>query len=375
MRQFIEAEYENMLKTLRELCAIPAPSGREEQRAAYVKRWLENAGAENVYIDDALNVIYPVNCGGEDGFTVFCAHSDTVFPDLTPMPVTEDDVYIASPGVGDDTASVVVLLYSIRYLLQNDLLKKRRVMFVINSGEEGLGNLRGTRFLFETFGKRIKSFISYDAEGLSRGTRDAVGSHRYKVKATTEGGHSFGAFGHESAVHALARIICAIYAIEVPRKTGTRTTYNVGTIEGGTSVNTIPQRAEMLCEYRSDDRECLAIMRQKFEDIFRAAQSEKVGIEVTPVGERPCSGDFDRAAQQKLMELVAGIEEEITGTRPKFGSGSTDCNIPLSLGVNALCIGVYNGSGAHTREERVEKASLKPGLAISIQLILRSTEA
>ncbi len=371
MKDFIDSEYENMLSFFRELCAIPAPSHLEDKRVEYLIKALRDIGAENVYSDEAKNVIFPVNCEGD--FDVFAAHTDTVFPDLETMKVKEDETFICAPGAGDDTASVTVLFFTVKYLLQNSLLKDKKVMFVFNSCEEGLGNLKGVRYLFDTYKGRIKHFVSYDAK-ICECCDGAVGSHRYKVTAATEGGHSFSDFGAANAIAALAKIINGIYALEVPTKEGEITTYNVGTVSGGTSVNTIAQNAEMLCEYRSTDRECLAIMKDSFEKIFADARTENVHIDVELVGERPCTGKPDEKEMQWLKNKLCEANKAVTGGETSFGKGSTDCNIPLSLGVPALCAGVYNGSGAHTREEKVEKASLKTGLEISIKFVMSVTE-
>lgn len=368
MKKFTEQNEQGLYTTLKELCAIPAPSHFEHERAAYCKKWLEQAGAKGVYIDDALNVIFPINCEGSDKITVFVAHTDTVFPDKTPMPYSDDGTYIRCPGVGDDTASVAVLLHAAKYLIEHRISPKNGVMLVFNSCEEGLGNLKGTKQLFADYAGRIARFISFDGK-LSRIADRCVGSHRYEVEVKTEGGHSFGAFGNRNAIAELAKIIGEIYAIEVPRIGNSRTTYNVGSISGGTSVNTIAQSATMLCEYRSDHEECLAQMQAHFERIFENAKARGLDISVKLIGERPCMGDVDLSQIEALKNTCQAIIEETAGVQVTTGSGSTDCNIPLSLGVPALCIGVYNGGGGHTREEWVEKASLPVGLLVGIQVV------
>lgn len=367
-----DSEYESMLNTLRELCRIPAPSYHEDGRAAYIKAWLENAGAAGVYIDEALNVIFETG-PDDEGMTVFSAHTDTVFPDLSPMPVIEDDAFIASPGVGDDTASVVVLLYAIKRLLGTDALKDKHVMFVFNSCEEGLGNLMGVKHLFEKFGTKIKKYVAFDST-IGIAVDHAVGSVRYKVTVRTEGGHSFNRFGNVNAIAVMSEIVNRIYSIEVPDKEGAKTTFNVGTISGGTSVNTIAQEAEMLCEYRSSDASCMEIMEQRFDEIFESCRNGEAEITVKCVGNRPGMGDVSEEEMSSLRSLVSEVNKEFGGVeKTEFNQGSTDCNVPLSLGIPAICVGVYNGSAAHTREEKVEKGSLKAGLEIAVELIGKIT--
>lgn len=372
IKGYISQNKKLMLDTLKELCGIPAPSHFEHRRAQYCKDWLEKAGAQGVYIDEALNVVFPLNCEGSSGITVFTAHTDTVFPDMEPMPYYDDGEKIHCPGASDDTASVVVLMLMAKFFVEKKHMPQDGILFVCNSCEEGLGNLKGTRQLFQDFQGRIRSFIPFDSS-LNVISDRCVGSHRYEVEVLTEGGHSFGAFGNDNAIAKLAGIVSEIYKIEVPKPAGTRTTYNVGTISGGTSVNTIAQSAKMLCEYRSDDRDCLAIMETKFQEIFDAARSAKVQVNVKRVGDRPCS-DIDPEKVETLKRIAVPIIEQVISGPVSFNSSSTDCNIPLSMGIPALCVGVNIHAGMHTREEWVDKASLITGLEIAIRLGLALTE-
>jgi len=149
-----------------------------------------------------------------------------------------------------------------------------------------------------------------------------------------------------------------------------RTTYNVGTVFGGTSVNTIAQHAKMLCEYRSDHEECLDKMKTRFEEIFDAARQRGVDLTVTRIGERPCMGGVDLAAIDALSEVYRKVVSEVMGVAVTKSSASTDCNIPLSLGIPALCVGVFKGDGAHTREEWIEKESLITGAEVGLRYLL-----
>lgn len=366
IKSYVKANEALMMKTLKELCLIPAPSGKEEARAAYCKQWLEAVGAEGVYIDEALNVIFPLNCQGSKDITVFVAHTDTVFPDTEPMPLVDDGGKICCPGVGDDTASLAVMLLLAKYCVEHDIQPKGGFLFVANSGEEGLGNLKGTRQLFKDYEGRIALFISFDSN-LDLINDRCVGSHRYEVEVQTEGGHSFQRFGLPNAIACLSQIVADIYQIAIPQKEGCRTTYNVGTISGGTSVNTIAQSAKMLCEYRSEDKDCLAYMEKKFADIFTRANTNEVKVLVTKVGDRPC-GDIAPEKIAVLVERIRPVITDVIGMPVTTKSASTDCNIPLSLGIPAICMGVYFGGGSHTREEWVRKDSLALGLEAAIRI-------
>lgn len=367
---YIEEHAKEMRQLLITLAAIPAPSNKEEKRAAFVKEWLEKQGAAGVYIDEACNVIYPVGVKEDNPLVVYMAHMDVVFPDETPLPVAAEEGKIKAPGVGDDTANLCGLLFTAKYIAQKRLLPKDGVgmLIVADSGEEGLGNLRGSKQICKAFGSRIKEFVSFDGY-YQGGCVEAVGSKRYRVEIKTEGGHSYGSFGSRNAIAYMASLIDSLYSMKVPTKG--RTTYNVGTIQGGTSVNTIAQQAEMLYEFRSDSREDLEVMEGHFQAAVEYYRTKGITVNVEVLGERPCSGDVDESEKQRLLERSKEILRKYTGLEPRFSAGSTDCNIPLSMGIPAVCYGVVDGAGAHTREEYVLEESLMPGYKIAFESVLK----
>ena len=368
IRDYLTAHQEEHLNLLLTLAQIPAPSGHEEKRAQFCKTWLEAQGAEGVYIDDVLNVIYPIGVTADNPVVVFAAHSDVVFPDTDPLPLNIHDGRICCSGIGDDTACVAALLMAAKYIAQNRLQPKHcGVLLVVNSCEEGLGNLKGTKKLFADFGHRVQEFVTFDGQSF-HGVNTAVGSRRYRIEITTEGGHSYGAFGNRNAIACLASLIDSLYTVQVPPMG--KTTYNVGTISGGTSVNTIAQQAEMLYEFRSDCRESLAIMQNHLDNAIEAVRAKGICVNVTLVGDRPCSGAVDEEKMAVLMERAAELTRLHHGCDIAFGSGSTDCNVPLSMGIPAICVGCYEGAGAHTREEFVKTDSLLPGMKFAADMIL-----
>lgn len=367
---YLEENNEATISLIETISKIPAPSGKEEKRAEFVKNWLTENGAEGVYIDSALNVIYPVGCEGKDDIVVFMAHTDIVFPDLTEMPFSKDDEFLYAPGVGDDTSGLAILMMVAKYVAQNKLIAPRGILFVANSCEEGLGNLKGNKQLMKDFAGRIAEVYTFDGRYDSI-VNKCVGSHRYEIIFETEGGHSFGAFGNRNAIAAMSEFITNLYKCEVPHSNDSKTTYNVGIVEGGTSVNTIAQSARMLYEYRSDDKECLAIMQRFFnEQVELMKKSGKAEMTVNLLGDRPCGGDVDQKVHSRMTELGIRVSEKHSGMKCKIKSGSTDCNIPMSLGIPAVCVGNWIGYGSHTREEKVLISSIPIGLKITAEIIL-----
>ncbi len=365
---YIEEHQKEAYDLLIELAQIPAPSHHEEKRAEFCKNWLEAQGAEGVYIDEALNVIYPVGCEGDKPLTVYMAHSDVVFPDTDPLPLKVENGRIYCPGIGDDTANAVALLTVAKYIAEKKIKPvDGGVLLVINSGEEGLGNLKGSKKIMEDFGARTREFVTFD--GSSRKiTNKAVGSKRYRVLIETEGGHSYNAFGNRNAIAYLASLIDTLYTIKVPKRG--KTTYNVGLISGGTSVNTIAQNAEMLYEFRSDDREDLAEMETHFNAALDFYRTKGIKITCELLGNRPCSAEIDKERHEALMERAALAVRNNFDWEAPFGSASTDCNSALSIGIPAICVGCYIGAGAHTRGEYVEIDSLRPGLGLAFEMVL-----
>lgn len=367
---YLSESKQETFELLKTLCQIPAPSGLEDKRVEFVKSWLENVGAQGVYVDSAKNVIFPVNCDGRDDITVYMAHTDVVFPDLTPLPYHEDELKMYAPGIGDDTACLVLLLMTIKYIVKKGLKSECGVLFVANACEEGLGNLKGVRQIFKDFDGRIKELITFDG-GYKHVVNRCVGSHRYELTFTTIGGHSFGAFGNPNAIAVMSELITNLYKCEVPKKENCKTTFNVGIVEGGTSVNTIAQSAKMLYEYRSDDKECMAYMEKFFkEEVAKMQAKGNAEIEVKLIGDRPCGGDVDIAKLGALCDKVISICKKHSGLDCIRESGSTDANIPMSLGIPAVCAGTHIAGGTHTREEWIEKSSLEIGAKINAEIVL-----
>jgi acetylornithine deacetylase/succinyl-diaminopimelate desuccinylase-like protein len=371
LRNWCEEHAAEQLELLKTLAAIPAPSHHEELRAAFIQSWLRDCGAENVYIDEAKNVVLPFGCDGKSEICVYMAHIDVVFPDMEPLPVREENGRLYAPGVGDDTANVTALMMCAKYLLSNGMMPKEPVLLVFNSCEEGLGNLKGVRQIVSDYRDRIAELVSFDGQYSAMVVR-AVGSERWKVSASTCGGHSYGAFGNPNAIAHLSGLIGKLYQQPVPQRPDRKTTYNVGTIQGGTSVNTIAQYAEMTYEYRSDDPDCLQQMRDQFLKLVEDSRCPEADFQITLLGERPCGNCVPQVEHEKLLQRCRRVITDVTGIEPRYRASSTDANIPLSLGIPATTFGLYVGAGSHTREEYIEIDSLRTGLKIGLQLLAAS---
>ncbi|WP_321973298.1 M20/M25/M40 family metallo-hydrolase [Paratractidigestivibacter sp.] len=360
------------LDLLRKLARIPAPTGHEEKRAAFVRDWLLAAGADEgaIAVDAAKNVVLTLPGADRGSCAVFSAHTDVVAADTEELPFTEDEGRMYAPGVGDDTANLCGLLMAAKWLLANKPQLKRDVLIVANACEEGLGNLRGTREIMaglERRGVRAESFTSFDLY-LGKHITGAVGSHRWRVRCRCAGGHSWEDAGAPSAVLAASRVVCGLYALPLPY--GAKTSVNAGCVSGGTTVNAIATEAEVLLEYRSANQENLEIMRKRFEQMVGDLRSPGVDIETELIGERPASTASEPEGQAELIAAGDEAIRALTGTEPVHQESSTDANVPLSLGVAAHTMGAVAGALLHTRDEWIDKASLEPGLALTLGHIL-----
>lgn len=366
VEEFVRKNQDEAVELLQTLGRIPSPSHHEEKRAEFIKAWFEDNGLGEVWIDGAKNVLCKLKCDTYEDITVFAAHTDIVFPDTEPLMMKRDGNILRAPGIGDDTANLVHLMLGARYLSENRDQLKTGVMIVANSCEEGLGNLDGTKELFNCYGDRIKRFYSFDGY-LSQCTSVPVGSHRYRIKVFAEGGHSYLNFGNPNAIKYAADLIEELYKVTPPQEA--YTTYNVGTIEGGTTVNSIAQETVLLYEYRSSSEHCLSVMKKTLEDIVHSFRAKGIRIEVEILGIRPGLGPVDKAALRAWTDSNIKLIKEFYDGEIDEGPYSTDSNIPLSLGIFGNTIGTIAGAKAHTREEWVDLASVPTGMKIVTALM------
>ena len=363
--EYAAACSEEALELLRTLGKIPAPTRREDLRAVFCRDWLLTQGAVDVTIDKAKNVICKIGCEAHEDIVAFAAHTDIVFPDTEDLPMHEEDGKLYAPGIGDDTANLVNLLMGAKYLLKNQVKLKCGVLIVCNACEEGLGNLDGAKELFAAYGPRIKAFYSFDGY-TPQCCSTAVGSYRYKISCKTVGGHSYINFGEPNAIEILCQLVEKLYQIKAPDEV--KTTYNVGRIEGGTTVNSIPQECSMLYEFRSTSQKCLEIMEEKFQKAVGSCRNLGGELTVELLGVRPGNGPLDMDALRAFTQQSADIISNFYTGDIDFAAYSTDSNVPLSLGIPATTFGLYIGAKSHTREEYIEIDSLRTGLKIGLLL-------
>lgn len=365
--EYAAACSEEALELLCTLGKIPAPSRQEDLRAVFCRDWLLAQGAVDVTIDKAKNVICKIGCEEHEDYIAFAAHTDIVFPDMETLPMREEDGKLYAPGIGDDTSNLVNLLMGAKYLLQNKIKLKYGVLIVCNACEEGLGNLDGTKELFAAYGSKIKAFYSFDGY-TPQCCSTAVGSYRYKISCRTTGGHSYINFGEPNAIEILCRLMEELYKIEAPQEV--KTTYNVGRIEGGTTVNSIAQECSMLYEFRSTSQKCLEMMEEKFNQTVEACRNLGGELTVELLGIRPGNGPLDMDELNAFTKQSADIISSFYTGDIDFAAYSTDSNVPLSLGIAANTIGTVLGALAHTREEWIDISSLPKGLGIVLSLML-----
>ena len=360
------------------VCEIEAPPFKEQRRAADFAARFRALGYTNVRTDAEGNVI--VERPGRPGepVVVLSAHLDTVFPEGTDVKVRRSGDTLRGPGIGDDCRGLAVLLGVARALDQAQVRTVGTILFVGTVGEEGQGNLRGVRHLVDVSLKgRMDYFISVDGAGLGT-TSAAVGSNRYRVTYHGPGGHSYGAFGMPNPMHALGRAIALVSEIQVPAEP--RTTFSVGVVSGGTSVNSISESAVMDVDLRSESPAALATLDSAFMRAIASAlaaerarwprSSAALNVKIDTIGIRPAAAQSDTA----LIVRAALAAGRALGFSSETGASSTDANLPMSRGIPAITIdGGGTGRGAHSLRESwiaTPDAYLGPQWALLITVTL-----
>lgn len=354
---------------------IPAPTFKEAKRGEYFRQRFTEIGLKNVRVDKVGNVIgeRPGKGGANVPTLVLAAHLDTVF-DNAEVKVTRNGNIIKGLGISDDGRGLTLLLAIAETLEKNKITTQGNIIFVANVAEEGLGDLKGTRHLFnEELKGKITHFISIDGSGLTV-TTAAVGSFRYLVTYTGAGGHSYGAFGLPNPIHALGRLIDKVSRFQVPQKP--KTTFNVGKIEGGTSVNSIARTASIEMDMRSESADELAKIDAEFkkaaqisleEENARWTNPRKLTVEIKPIGNRPTG---TQSPDTPIIKLAASADK-FFNLKSNFTASSTDSNVPISLGIPAITIdGGGEGGGEHSLDEQFDSTNSHIGSQRALLIVL-----
>ena len=381
----LDREHERIVNDIIAFTEIEAPPFKEEQRAKAYLAQLKAHGLADVEMDAEGNVmgLRPGTGGGP--LIVMSAHLDTVFPAGTNVKVRRDGTKLFAPGIGDDSRALAVLLGYIRAMDVAQIQTTADILFVGTVGEEGLGDLRGVRYLFTKgrYKDKVKAFVSMDGLSPARLVNGAVGSKRYRVTFKGPGGHSYSAFGLVNPAFALAEAISLFSRIQVPAKP--KTTFSVGVIGGGTSVNAIPNELWMEVDMRSESPAALAVVEKRLieivgqatatENTARSVKEGPIKAEIKLIGDRP-AGETDPQSDLVMLATAAvmahGYKPAAT-PYPFLAFSSTDSNVPISLGIPALTIGSGGkGDRAHSLDEwiDVEQSESVKGMSVGLTILL-----
>lgn len=376
--EHIEETDAQTMADLRELTQIPAPPFMEEERGQAFLAKLREIGVDSAWVDEVGNVIGLRRGTGDGEVLALAGHLDTVFPPETDVTIRESGDTLFAPGIADDTRGLATVLAVLRAMNEANVRTEGDVLFIGNVGEEGLGDLRGMKHLFREGGPRIDAFISVDGTSASGITHMGLGSHRYRVTFEGPGGHSWGAFGLANPAHAMGRAIRYFQdgADAFVRTVDLRTSYNVGRVGGGTSVNSVPFESWMEIDMRSHGVETLnaiddilqgAVQRAVAEENEIRTRGDAMTVTVDMIGDRP-SGEI--AEDHPFVQQAAAVTRAL-GMEPSFGRSSTDANIPISMGIPAITIGGGGqGFGAHSLDEWFRNVDGPVGVQRALLIVL-----
>ncbi|HSB77260.1 MAG TPA: M20/M25/M40 family metallo-hydrolase [Candidatus Methylomirabilis sp.] len=339
------------------ICEIPAPTFEEGERAKYVRGRFTALGLRDVTIDAAGNVRGRRPGTGNGPGLALAAHLDTVFPRGTDVKVKRWGNRLAAPGIGDNSVAIAALLGMVEALNAGGVQTRGDLYLASNTGEEGLGDLKGMKAFMADVKDKVTAAIAVEGMKVNRLIHVAVGSRRYRVTYTARGGHSWGHFGSPSAIHILGRAIADISHLEVPKEP--KTTYNVGVIHGGTTVNTIAAEADMLVDMRSvDSGALLDLERRVLAVIERAAQEGGGQAKLEMVGDRP-AGSIP--ADHPVVQTCRAVHQAL-GLQTFSEPASTDHNVPLGMGLPGVCLSITEGANEHRLDEYIETGPIPTGV-------------
>ncbi|CAG1012705.1 Succinyl-diaminopimelate desuccinylase [Anaerolineales bacterium] len=343
---------------------IPAPSFAEGPRGEFVRGLFQKEKLKDVSMDSFGNVYARLpGRPRKSKPLIVSAHLDTVFPVSVNLQVKREKDKVFGPGIGDNSMGVAALFGILWSLREKNVSLEHDLWLVANTGEEGLGDLRGMRGVVDRFNSNVIGYLVLEGLALGHVYHRAIGVQRYRITTKTAGGHSWADYGQPSAVHELASLITELTSIRLPKSP--RTTINVGTIQGGTGVNVVASEAKCELDLRSEDRKALLKLIHQVEKILKDADREGVRVMAEVIGERP-AGEIPSNHPLVTLGLQCLSEQ---GLEASLTAGSTDANIPLSRGIPAVVMGVSTGGGAHTLNEFVDIEPIAKGMESVVRFV------
>jgi tripeptide aminopeptidase len=342
---------------------VPSPTFHEERKAVLVREYFSGLGLSDVELDAGGNVLARIPGHSSQKPLVFSGHMDTVFPENFPLTLEIGEDRALGSGIGDNSLGLASLMMIPDLLQAAGLTPRHDVWLAATTCEEGLGDLKGIRAVASRFGSQPSAYISIEGMGLGNILHRGLGVERYRVSVKTPGGHSWVDYGLPSAIHELSSLAAQLTTIRVPKKP--RTTFNIGIIHGGTSINTIASQAWMEIDLRSENPRSLNDLSNRVRQIVESGHKKDVQITMEAIGLRP-SGEIPPT--HPLVGLVAKVLKEI-GLDSVLDIASTEANLPLSLGFPAVTIGVTIGDHAHSVQEYILTDPIAQGLAQIIGII------
>lgn len=370
-----QQQVDDVLSQIIAIQQVGAPTFAEEHRSAYMEARFRAAGVADVTRDALHNVF--ARLPGRDPARrplVVSAHLDTVFPATTALSTRREGALVYGPGIGDNSTGLAGLLVLAQTLSERALPHEADIYLVANVGEEGLGDLCGMRAVVERFGGRAV-YVVVEGGLFGQLTHQAVGARRYRIEVTAPGGHSWGGFGASSAIHVLGHLIAAIDELDVPA--APKTTYNVGLIEGGTSINTIAHAARLWLDLRSEGaaelEQLVAQVMGLLDEMSgeHAVAEDGVRLAAAQVGNRP-AGAIDR--DTPIVALAEAALRAVGCAEARYIVSSTDANIPLSRGYEAVCLGLTQSGNSHRPDEYIDLTHLAAGLGQLLLVVLAGAQ-
>lgn len=352
----------NVISMVKIIQAIPSPTFSEKNRAEFLAEQFTALSLDAVQID-AIGNVYAKICGGDDLPLIISAHLDSVLSPDENYPVTINSKQITGAGIGDNALGLAALLETGQYLHNAAKPPSGDIWLVGNVGEEGLGNLAGMSKIVDQFKNKVKAYLVLEGIGLGMIQTLALGIHRYKIEVDTQGGHAWSNFGTPSAIHELITLSSKILALRLPANP--RSSLNIGSINGGGTINSISSHAEMQIEIRSEDVEILESVSRTIHKIATQNDHAEAIFSITEIGARP-SG---KIPENSPVIIAAQAALRSAGLTPMYAISSSDASLPISLGYPATCIGITTGRKAHTPQETIDLQPISQGMVQIFHLI------